>query len=96
MTTRIETTTPGVGANLSDDAAAQEAIGNAALRSVPGGRSEEKPGIMSKVKAFGETPVRLKHVGAAAGAALVVVGYEYLAARKDWGFRLGIFKNKKK
>lgn len=98
MTTRtsIESTTPapGTGVNLSDDAAAQEAVAAAGLRSIPGGKPQSN--LLAKVKNFGESEVRLKHVGAVAGAALVVVGYEYLAAKKDWGFRLGVFKGKKK
>lgn len=96
MTTKIETTTtPGTGVNLADDKGAQEAIGAAALRSIPGGAAP-KSTLLAKVKNFGESEIRLKHVGAVAGAALVVVGYEYVAAKKDWGFRLGVFKGKGK
>jgi DUF971 family protein len=86
--------TPGTGVNLADDAAAQEAVGAAALRVVPGGAKEKAQGFMNKVKDFGQAEIRVKHVAYVGAAALALTGYEYLAAKKDWGFRLGMFGKK--
>lgn len=96
MTTKTQIEN-GTAANLGDDKAAQEAVARAAeLRSIEGGKpgaKEKAITLMHKVQDFGQQPVRVKHVAAAGAVAVAVVGYEYVAAKKDW-YRLGLFDKK--